>query len=108
MLEIDNEPAGFIEVGDCAKIPKGIEGECIIYVAVAPKYRRRGVAFQLVNEVMQNYIENGFKVLTYRVNKNNTASIGLAEKCGLTRLPETMVVESVNKIDYVYVTGDIF
>ena len=45
---------------------------------------------------------------TYGVNKKNVASISLAEKCGLKRLPETMVAENVRKIDYVYIVGDIF
>ena|GEM_PF-2884440 len=108
LIEIDGDPAGFIEVGDCRFIIGGIKGDCIIYVAVSAKYRRRGIGFRLVNEVVQNFRENGFKVLTYRVNKNNIASIKLAEKCGLERLPEIMVSESVRKIDYVYATGDIF
>ena len=103
LIEVDNKPAGFIDVGDCAKIPDGIEGDCIVCVAVAPKYRRRGIGFKLVSEVVRSFKENGFKSLTYRVNKKNIASIKLAEKCGLKRLPQDMIVESIRATEYVYI-----
>lgn len=103
LVHVNNEPAGFVEVGDCAKIPGGIESDCIICIAVSPKYRRRGIGFHIVNEVVRDFKENGFKSLTYRVDKNNTASIGLAEKCGLKRLPQDMIDESIRETEYVYI-----
>ena len=108
MIEVDGEPAGFCEVGDCGLIPGGIIGECIVYVAVAPKYRRRGIGFTLVHEVVKSFKENGFSSLVYRVNKNNVASINLAESCGLVSLPQSMVDENIRETEYVYVTGKIF
>ncbi len=107
MIEIDGEPAGFCEVGDCGLIPGGIIGDCIVYVAVAPKYRLRGIGFALVNEVVKSFKENGFFSLTYRVDKNNTASIKLAESCGLVRLPQNMIDENIRETEYVYVAGKI-
>ena len=103
LVKVDGEPAGFVEVGDCAKIPNGIEGDCIVYIAVAPEYRRRGIGFKLVSEVVRSFKENSFKSLTYRVNKKNIASIKLAEKCGLKRLPQDMIVESIRVTEYVYI-----
>ena len=103
LIKVDGEPAGFCEVGDCGKIPDGIKGDCIVYIAVAPKYRRRGIGFSLVHEVVKNYKENGFETLTYRVDKQNFASIKLAEKCGLKRLPQDMIVESIRATEYVYI-----
>ena len=108
MIEVDGEPAGFCEVGDCGLIPGGIIGECIVYVAVAPKYRRRGIGFTLVHEVVKSFKENGFSSLVYRVNKNNVASINLAESCGLVSLPQSMVDENIRETEYVYVTGKNF
>lgn len=107
LIEINGEPAGFCEVGDCGLIPGGISGDCIVYVAVVPKYRRRGIGFFLVNEVVKSFKKNGFYSLTYRVNKNNTASIKLAESCGLIRLPQDMVDEKIRETEYVYVAGEI-
>lgn len=107
MIEIDGEPAGFCEVGDCGLIPGGISGDCIVYVAVAPKYRLRGIGFQLVSQVVKSFKENGFDSLTYRVNKNNMASIKLAESCDLIRLPQNMIDERIRETEYVYVTGEI-
>ncbi len=103
LIKVDGKPAGFCEVGDCGLIPGGIIGDCIVYIAVAPKYRRRGLGFKLVQEVVKSFKENGFKTLTYRVDKNNVASIGLAERCGLKRLPQDMVVETIRASEYVYI-----
>ena len=45
---------------------------------------------------------------TYRVDKNNVASIKLAESCGLIRLPQNMIDENIREKEYVYVAGKIF
>lgn len=103
LIKVDDEPAGFVEVGDCAKIPDGIEGDCIVYVAVAPEYRQRGIGFKLVSEVVQSFKENGFNSLTYRVNKKNIASIKLAEKCGLKKVSQELVNEDIRATEYVYI-----
>ena len=103
LVKVDDKLAGFVEVGECSKIPNGIDGDCIVYVAVAPEYRRREIGFKLVNEVVQNFKENSFKSLTYRVNKKNIASIKLAEKCGLKRLPQDMIFENIRETEYVYI-----
>ena len=108
MIEVDGEPAGFCEVGDCGLIPGGIIGECIVYIAVAPKNRRRGIGFALVHDVVKSFKENGFSSLVYRVNKNNVASIKLAESCGLKRLPQNMIDENIRETEYVYVAGKNF
>ena len=89
-------------------IPGGIIGECIVYIAVAPKYRRRGIGFALVHDTVKSFKENGFSSLVYRVNKNNVASIKLAESCGLKRLPQNMISENIRETEYVYVAGKNF
>ena len=103
LISVDGEPAGFCEVGDCGRIPGGIDGDCIVYVAVVPKYRRMGIGFCLVREVIRNFKKHGFKSLTYRVCKDNTASIKLAESCGLRRLPQNEVDASIRDAEYIYV-----
>ena len=51
--------------------------------------------------------KTAFSSLTYRVDKNNLASIELAESCGLIRLPKYMVDEKIRETEYVYVVGKI-
>ena len=105
LIEVENEPAGFCEVGDCGLIPGGIENDCIVYVAVAPKYRRRKIGFCLINDVVKSFKQNGFKSLTYRVHKDNLASIKLAESCGLIRLPQAELVATIRDTEYVYIAN---
>ena len=67
-------------------IPGGIIGECIVYIAVAPKYRRRGIGFALVHDVVKSFKENGFFI----------------------RLPQNMISENIRESEYVYVSGKNF
>ena len=51
-------------------------------VAVAPAYRRCGIAMRLMQDFMQKARARGITEVTLEVRKSNSAAIALYEKCG--------------------------
>ncbi len=54
----------------------------ITNVAVAPKWRNRGVGFMLVRELMRRAINNGSKKMTLEVRPSNKHAISLYKRLG--------------------------
>ncbi len=55
-------------------------------IAVAPNYRRQGVAAALIEELMRQLKRNGNHCLTLEVRASNNAAIALYEKLGFVRI----------------------
>lgn len=104
ILYVNGQPAAVCEVTDAGKCLDGISGDCVVSIMVHSNYRKQGLGYQLVSEVINSFLDNGFKSLTYRVNQDNIASILLAEKCGLIRLPQEILYENIRDTEYVYIT----
>ena len=51
-------------------------------VAVLPNYRRKGIAKQLVEEMLRLSVEKGCKYCELEVNTENEPAINLYKKCG--------------------------
>ena len=54
----------------------------VVNVAVKPEYRKNGIAFELLNELMKAGSEKGVKDFTLEVRAGNQAAIALYEKLG--------------------------
>lgn len=54
----------------------------VVNVAVKPEYRKNGIAFELLNELMKAGREKGVKDFTLEVRAGNQAAITLYEKLG--------------------------
>ena len=72
-------------LGICGLIRSFDEGE-ITNVAVSDKARRRGIAYQMLTELMKQAQEQGIRAFTLEVRKSNAPAIGLYQKLGF--LPE--------------------
>ena len=55
-------------------------------IAVAPNYRRQGVAQALVEELVRQLAQNGNHCLTLEVRVSNDAAIKLYEKLGFSQI----------------------
>lgn len=51
-------------------------------VAVAPNFQHAQIGFQLVNEMITHFIQNGITSITVNTQSNNTASLNLYKKVG--------------------------
>lgn len=83
----------YYKVAVCGEIPIGfigiwnIAGECdIIDIAVDIKYRRRGVAYRLMQDVIGYCRDNGYSAIHLEVRESNFAAISLYEKAGFKRV----------------------
>ena len=54
----------------------------VVNVAVKPEYRKNGIAFELLNELMKAGSARGVKDYTLEVRAGNRAAIALYEKLG--------------------------
>ena len=73
-------PVGFIGVWNIA-------GECeVIDIAVDLKFRRRGIASQLMEDVIGFCKDSGISVIHLEVRESNIAAISLYEKVGFKRV----------------------
>ena len=55
-------------------------------IAVAPKFRRLGVASKIIDELIKHCIEGDFAFITLEVRPSNKAAISLYEKFGFKRV----------------------
>lgn len=51
-------------------------------VAVLPEYRRKGIATQLIEEMLRLSAEKGCKICELEVNTENAPAVDLYKKCG--------------------------
>lgn len=82
---ISNVPVGFI---DCYKY-NGKMDTAFILIAVDPHYRGQGIAKTMVENAIYTCRKIGFKKMMYRVEKENTASVRLAQSMGFEQTSET-------------------
>lgn len=82
---ISNVPVGFI---DCYKY-NGKMDTAFILIAVDPHYRGQGIAKTMVENSIRTCRKIGFKKMMYRVEKENTASVRLAQSMGFEQTYET-------------------
>ena len=63
-------------------------GACgyLSYICVAPAYRRRGVATQLVSRVLDEARKRGYRIMMATVISTNTPSLRLHESLGYERM----------------------
>jgi ribosomal protein S18 acetylase RimI-like enzyme len=61
----------------------------VSHIAVAPEFRRRGIATQLLDFAEAEAKEQGFQKLVLEVEINNSSAIALYEKFGFTRVLTT-------------------
>lgn len=54
----------------------------IMNIAVDEKYRRKGIATEILNIIIKDGIKNGIRAFTLEVRKSNTSAIKLYEKVG--------------------------
>jgi ribosomal protein S18 acetylase RimI-like enzyme len=54
------------------------------WLAVAPEYRRQGVALRLIDELVRVFRELGRAAVVADISSANTASQGMARKAGFT------------------------
>ena len=62
--------------------PEGTDAGEVLQVWVAPEYRGKGVAFDLLDAVFQWAGENGFRIITAIVTKGNTRALKFYQKYG--------------------------
>lgn len=87
--EINNENAvykiarteGSKTAGYCAFWKVLDEGQ-ITNIAVAPEYRRRHIAYELLGELIKEAAAQGLAVMTLEVRESNRAAIALYERFG--------------------------
>ena len=76
--------------GDCVAGYVGsqsVMGESdMMNIAVAPNYRRQGVAAALIEELVRRLKANGNRCLTLEVRTSNAAAIALYEKLGFAQI----------------------
>lgn len=66
---------------------QAVMGEAdMMNVAVAPDYRRQGIAEELVNRLVDALSENGNHSLALEVRESNGAAIALYQKLGFTQI----------------------
>lgn len=58
----------------------------VMNVAVAPQFRRQGIARRLIEQMTDDLLEKGVVSLTLEVRASNTAAISLYEKQGFTQV----------------------
>lgn len=76
IYEIDNKIVGFINY-DSIYDKSEIE-----YIYVLDKYRRSGIATELLNKMLEELNNKGIKNVTLEVNSNNRQAINFYEKNG--------------------------
>lgn len=66
---------------------QAVMGEAdMMNVAVAPEYRRRGIAEELVNRLVDALAQNGNHSLALEVRESNGAAIALYQKLGFAQI----------------------
>ena len=66
---------------------QAVMGEAdMMNVAVAPEYRRQGIAEELVNRLVDALAQNGNHSLALEVRESNGAAIALYQKMGFTQV----------------------
>ena len=98
-----NQLVGFCELDDANKLPNGINGDVVFSVAIKKEYRRRGIARKMLADAIRWFYNSKYESFTYRVDKDNTASINLAKSLGLTKIEENYVFREIRDKEYVYV-----
>ena len=63
-----------------------LDGADMMNVAVHPEFRRRGIARDLVNALVDALKEKGIKSLTLEVRQSNEAAIALYEQLGFLQV----------------------
>lgn len=77
---IDKKPAAFIDVYDMKKY---YDKKGVVAVAVDPEYRRRGIAKELVDGMLENFKnDSSIDGLIWMVDEDNIWSINLASSFG--------------------------
>jgi ribosomal protein S18 acetylase RimI-like enzyme len=68
------------------------------WIAVAPEYRRQGVATRLVEHIMRIYQGLGKEQVVTDISRDNAASRGMARKSGFTEgISVTFFVKTIRK-----------
>ncbi len=65
------------------------DGFLLTALETAPEFRRRGIAFRLITEVLTFLHFKGVKKVYSHVEKRNVASLGVHSKCGFQRISES-------------------
>ncbi len=84
VLEYESVIAGFAKL-----IEFKISGEmfgCILWIAVKPEYRRKGVAFSLTNSGVEQLNAKGAKAVFASTQRHNKAALGALGKSGFERI----------------------
>ena len=76
----DGAVCGYIGSQTCG------EESDMMNLAVAPEYRRKGVAQKLTEELSRRLVEQGSHCLSLEVRESNSAAIALYEKLGFTQV----------------------
>jgi ribosomal protein S18 acetylase RimI-like enzyme len=81
----------------------------VLQVWVAPEYRSRGVAFDLLDAVFQWAGENGFRIITATITKGNTRALKFYRKYGFDLVdgasldgPDDLVLMKEVKVEQSY------
>lgn len=66
---------------------QSVMGEAdMMNIAVLPEYRRHGIGYQLVNELVDKLRKNGVYCLSLEVRSSNVSAINLYDKLGFTKV----------------------